>query len=171
MWIDEQQTDSSALAEVKASIDKWRELKFAMDEAESKFLHAKNTYEEYVKNELVGKLRTNGIESLGLEDGAKLELQTQYKCSIKKDEASKMQVAEWLREQGMDNLVKNTLIVMPSAKAKLDELHIPYDEDIAMNTNSIKAYIKGEMQINNIKQEDLPKGLSWYQWDDVIIKE
>ena len=170
-WLDEQPADSTAMAEVKQVVAKWRELKAAMDEAEFNFTRAKNIYEAYVKSDMVGRLRQNGIESLGLEDGSRLEVVQQTKCSIKKDQASQDEVAAWLRQHEADQLVKSQLIVMPSQKAVLDKMGIAYDEDITMNTNSVKAFILGEMRMNNIQVEDLPKGLSWYQWDDVVVKE
>lgn len=170
-WLDEQPADATAMAEVKQVVAKWRELREALAKAEFEYTQAKNLYEAFVKTDMVGKLRTNGIETLGLEDGSRLEVVQQTKCSIKKDKASQDQVAAWLREHDADNLVKSQLIVMPSQKAKLEQMGIAFDEEVSMNTNSVKAFILGEMRMNNIQTEDIPSGISWYQWDDIAVKE
>lgn len=170
-WLDEQPVDATALSEVKQVVAKWRELREALAKAEFEYTQAKNLYDAFVKTDMVEKLRTNGVETLGLADGSRLEVVQQTKCSIKKDKASKAQVASWLREHDADNLVKSQLIVMPSQKEKLEQMGIAFDEEVSMNTNSVKAFILGEMRMNNIQTEDIPSGISWYQWDDIAVKE
>ena len=170
-WLDEAVADKTAMAEVKAQVVRWRELRKELAEAETKFKCAQMMYDNFCQQVLSQTLRQNGLEALKCEDGTLLTVELQTRCSIKKDEASKADVAKWLREQGADNLIKSQLIVMPSAKAALDKLGIAYDEDVSMNTNSVKAYILGEMRMNNISAADLPKGLSWYQYDTISFKE
>lgn len=139
-----------------------------MDDAESVYKARKAEYDDYVKV-FAQVFRTNGLESLRLEDGSEVGVVAKVSCSIQK--AHKAEVADWLREHGAEQLVKAQLIVMPSAKQKLDELQIAYDEDVEMNTNSVKAWVRGEMDMQNVGLDDLPKGLSWYVYDDVQVKE
>lgn len=166
-WLEEVGTDGTAMEEIKKVVSHWRELKFKLDEATSVMEQAKKVYDEYVKT-VASTFRTNGMEQLRLEDGMELEVVAAVRCSITKE--GKENVAEWLRAKGADNLVKSQLIVMPSAKAQLDKLGIAYDEDVAMNTNSVKAWVKGEMEMQNITLEDLPKGLSWFMYDDIKVR-
>lgn len=168
-WLDEVGADSTAMGEVKQMIQTWRDKRKAMVLAEAAFLQAKAEYEDYVKQTACSTLRMNGLESLKLEDGTLVTVVTQTKCGVKKSEADKKNVADWLKAQGVDRLVSETLTVMPSAKDKLEELGIAYDRNVTMNTNSIKAYILSEMRVGNLSQDDLPNGLSWYQWDDIQV--
>lgn len=168
-WLEEVGADATAMAAVHKAVDKWRELRFKRDEAESRFKAAEKVYNDFC-NDVVAKLfRQNGLEALKLEDGSTVEVVEKIRCSIQKD--SKKQVADWLRQHQADNLVKSQLIVMPSAAPKLKELGIGYDEEVDMNTNSVKAWVKGEMNVQNISVDDLPKGLSWYEYDEIQVKE
>jgi hypothetical protein len=167
MWLDDNNnSNNTVMNEVKQKVEKWREKKFKMDNLEQQFLAAKADYEAFVHSSFVLTLRQNGLESLGLEDGSTIEVVQQTRCSLKKDEESKKEVAAWLP----DYLSSRTLIVPASFSTILKEHSVPFDEDIKMNTNSVKAWILGEMRMGNVKAEDLPKGISWFQWDDVVVK-
>lgn len=166
-WLDEVGADKTAMVEVKQVIDKWRELRFALDEQELKYEVAKKQYDEYVKT-VSSTLRQNGLEALKLEDGSMLEVVEQVRCSITKD--GRNAVADWLRSKGADNLVKAQLIVDASHKAELQQMGVAYDEDVSMNTNSVKAWVRGEMAVQNVGLNDLPKGLSWFQYDEIKVR-
>lgn len=168
-WLDEVKVDSSAMSEVKKAVDKWRDLKFRRDEAEELFKNAEKQYNEFCNDVIAKVFRRNGLESLRLEDGSTVEVVEQVRCSITKD--GKNSVAAWLREHGAAQLVKSQLIVMPSAAPKLKEMGIGYDEEVNMNTNSVKAWVKGELEVQNVSLEDLPKGLSWFMYDEIKVKE
>lgn len=168
-WLDEVQADNTAMAEVGKMVDKLRSAQFAMDNAEVAFNEAKNQYQKVVQ-EVCQCFRNNGLEALHCSDGAEIQIASNVRCSIKKDAAAKAEVAKWLRDRGMDNLISSELIVMPSNKAKLDSMGVAYDEETTMNTNSVKAYVKGELECGSLAREDIPKGLSWFEYDDVIIK-
>lgn len=166
-WLDEVGADKTAMVEVKAVIDKWRELRFKLDNAEAVMAEAKKQYDEYVKT-VSSTLRQNGLEALKLEDGSMLEVVEQVRCSITKD--GRNAVADWLRNKGAEQLVKSQLVVDASHKQQLEEEGIAYDEEVSMNTNSVKAWVKGEMQMGTVGLNDLPKGLSWFQYDEVRVK-
>lgn len=169
-WLDNVDVDRTAMSEVKKSITKWRELYRAMFQAQAAYEKAKEKYETFVADEMIRKLRTNGMESITLEDGTVVSVCTNTKCSQVKDKQLRKNVAAWLKERGMESMVKEELIVMPSNKAALDKLGIAYDENTDVNTNSLKAYILSEMRLNNLTAQDLPKGISWYQWDDINVQ-
>lgn len=168
-WLDDVSVDTTAMAEVKKAVEVWRELKFKMDSAEAVFNEAKKVYEEYCKDVVSRVFRQNGLESLRLDDGSTVEVVSKIRCSIQKD--SKNTVADWLRAHDADNLVKAELVVMASQKEKLDSIGVPYDEEVDMNTNSVKAWVKGEIERGNVGVDDLPKGLSWFVYDEIVAKE
>ena len=169
-WLDELPADQTAMGEVKAMIQQWKALRAKLVAAETAYACAQAVYDNFVKNVAVAKLRQNGLESLKLEDGTLLTVVQQTKCSVKKDDVSKKQVAKWLQEVGAPALVQSQLIVMESNEEQLKKLGIPFDKEVSMNTNSIKAFVLGEMAVNHMTAADLPKGLSWYQWDDIKVQ-
>lgn len=169
-WLDEVKADGTAMAEVNAMVSKLRTAQFAMDNAEQVFINLKNEYQKIVQ-EVCQCFRNNGLEALQCSDGHSIQITSNVRCSIKKDDASKKEVARWLRDRGMDNLVKSELIVMPSQKQKLDSIGVAYDETLDMNTNSVKAYVRGELDCGTLDRTEIPQGLSWFEYDDVVIKE
>lgn len=169
-WLDNVGADKTAMSEIKKAIEQWRELYRAMFKAQAVYEEAKEKYESFVADEMVLKLRTNGMEAITLEDGTVVSVCTNTKCSQVKDPQLRKNVAAWLKERGMESMVKEELVVMPSNKATLDKLGIAYDENTDVNTNSLKAYILSEMRLNNLTPQDLPKGISWYQWDDINVQ-
>jgi septum formation inhibitor MinC len=175
-WIDELPSDETAMKEVKQVVQQWRKLRADMQKAEIVYKTAQSAYEDFVKKEMVQRLRQNGLEALKLEDGTMLQVEQKVKCSLKgRTDADKdrnlADMSKWLEEHGASALVTSILNVMPSQKQKLREMGIAFDEKTSINTNSVKAWILGEMRMNNIRQEDLPACLSWYMWDDISVKE
>lgn len=168
-WLDEVNADKTAMSEVHVMVEKLRTAQFAMDNAEAVFNEAKNQYQKIVQ-EVCQCFRNNGLEALHCSDGSQIQITSNVRCSIKKDDASKAEVAQWLRDRGMDNLVSSELIVMPSQAEKLKAMNVPFDEETTMNTNSVKAYVRGELDAGTLERTDIPKGLSWFEYDDVTIK-
>lgn len=170
MWLDEEnKTEPTAMAEVKEAVKRWRELKFKMDEAESMFAEAKRVYEKYCSEVVAQVFRHNGLESLRMEDGSEVSVVSKVRCSVLKDHVKG--VAQWLREHDAENLVTATLTVPTRAARLLEQNLIPYEEEVRMNTNQIKAFVKGEMEAGNVTTSDLPSGLSWYMYDDIVYKD
>lgn len=167
-WLDELSVSKSTMEIVHSAIDKLRTLRFEADEAQTRADAKLKAYNDFVV-ECSQLLRNNGIEKLCCEDGAEIEVVEKARCSIKKDAQSQKEVAQWLRDNGMDNIVKAQLIVMPSQAEKLKQMGVPYDETVDMNTNSVKAYIKGEIEKGTMAEADIPKGISWFMYDDIKI--
>lgn len=169
-WLDEVNVDNTAMTEIKKAIQQFKLRQSAMIEAETKFLACKAEYDSYCK-ELAAMLRRNGVESMKCEDGSTISVDTQIKASVSKDLTKRKEVAGWLEEHGMGNLVTHEYHVTatPAAKALLESNSIAYDDEVEMNTNSIKAYVKGELNRGNMSEDDLPSGLSWYQFDVIKV--
>ena len=62
---------------------------------------------------------------------------------------------------------------MSSHKEELDKLGIPNEETTTMNTNAVKAWLLDMLGQKGgtaqISVEDIPKGINFYQYDDVEI--
>ena len=53
----------------------------------------------------------------------------------------------------------------------LEKNGIGYDEDMVMNTNRVKAYVRSELNSGNLQVDEIPKGLSWWQYSVLDIRE
>lgn len=168
-WLDEVGADETAMNQIKKAIATFKQKQRQMLDAETTYLAFKNEYDEYCKS-LALLLRQQGVEAMKCEDGSMLSVDTQIKASISKDLEKRKQVALWLEQHEMGNLVTHEYHVTatPVARALLESNNIAYDDEVNMNTNSVKAYVKGELERGNMSETDLPKGLSWYSFD--IIK-
>lgn len=167
-WLDDIKTDDTALSVVKKQIAEFRQKQFDVQQAEETLKYRQQQLQDCIKA-TAQLLRQNGLDALRLETGEMLEVVSQMKCSVIKDR--KQEVADWLRDRDMDMMVSSTLIVPESYRSQFDEQGVPYDEDLKMNTNSIKAYVKSEMEAGNLKLDEVPKGLSVYVYDDIRIKD
>ena len=170
MWIDEVNPDGTAMAEIKQAIAVFKQKQKQMIEAETTYLAFKNEYDEYCKV-LAQTLKQNGVEAMKCEDGSMIEVDSQVKASLKKDYQSRQEVANWLESYGLGNLVTHQyqITATPAVKTLLESNNIAYDDELNMNTNSIKAFVKGELQKGNMTEADIPKGLSWYQFDVIKV--
>lgn len=169
-WLDEIPLDGIAMVEIKQAIAKFKSLQKQLIQAEAVYLGYKNAYDEYCKV-LAAQLKKNGVESMKCEDGSMIEVDSQVKASLKKDYNSKKEVADWLESYGLGNLITHQyqITATPAAKTLLESNNIAYDDELSMNTNSVKAFVKGELQKGNITEADIPKGLSWYQYDVIKV--
>ena len=100
---------------------------------------------------------------------------TKTQCSINKNDKDRETVAEWLREHGADNLVKSECIVPSSQIEKLKANAITYEEEMSLNTNSVKAFVLDQLGQKGspatITKDDLPKGLNFFQFDEMEITQ
>ena len=92
------------------------------------------------------------------------------------NDTDRANVAKWLREHNGESLVKSECICPSSQIQALKNAGIIYEEETTMNTNAVKAFLidqlgqKGSPAV--ITKEDLPKGLNFYQFDEmeVVVK-
>ena len=161
------------MKQVNAHIKKLRELQWAMLEAEETYKQAEKAFLDYSRGTMPELFRMNGLDTIQSDDGTMVRVVTQTKCSINKNDADRNSVAEWLREHGASELVKSECIVPPSQIDLLKQNNIIYQEETTMNTNSVKAFVLDQLgQKGNpamISREDLPKGLNFFQWEEMEI--
>lgn len=161
------------MEEVNRQVAKLTELKWRVEEATEALREAEKEYDKYVKETFCQTFRMNGLESLVLADGRRINVVTKTTCSINKNENDRNNVAEWLRQHNGSTLVKSELYVLSSHKEQLDKLGIPNEEITTMNTNAVKAFLLDQLGQKGspaqISIDELPKGLNFYQYDDVEI--
>lgn len=159
--------------QIKEHVKKLRALKWAMLEAEENYKKAEQEYLQYSRIVMPDLFRMNGLDALTMEDGSVVRVITTTNCSINKNDADKANVAKWLREHNGDSLIKSECIVPPSQIDVLKANSVIYEEKTTMNTNSVKAFLLDQLGQKGspatITKEDLPKGLNFYQFDEMEI--
>ena len=164
---------SNLMAQIKEHVAKLRSLQRAMLEAEEKFKKAEKEYLQYSRAIMPDLFKMNGLDALTMEDGSVVRVITTTNCSINKNDADRANVAKWLREHNGDSLIKSECIVPPSQVDALKANNIIYEEKTTMNTNSVKAFLLDQLGQKGspatITKEDLPKGLNFYQFDEMEI--
>lgn len=170
--VDIEQT-KGLMTQIQGHIEKLRALQKVMEEAEKAFKEAEKAYLDYSRNTMPDLFKLNGLDALRLDDGAMVRVITKTQCSINKNDADRANVANWLRAHGADNLIKSECIVPSSQVEKLKAAAITYEETTTMNTNSVKAFILDQLGQKQspatITKEDLPKGLNFFQFDEMEI--
>lgn len=169
----EVEATSNLMAQIQEHVKKLRGLQWKMIEAEEAFKKAEKEYLDYSRNVMPDLFKMNGLDGLRLEDGSMVRVVTKTQCSINKNDKDRETVAQWLREHGADNLVKSECIVPPSQIEKLKANAITYEEEMSMNTNSVKAFVLDQLGQKGspatITKDDLPKGLNFFQFDEMEI--
>lgn len=164
---------SNLMAQIQEHVKKLRSLQWTMIEAEEAFKKAEKEYTDYSRNVMPDLFKMNGLDGLRLEDGSMVRVITKTQCSINKNDKDRKTVAQWLREHGADNLVKSECIVPSSQIEKLKANAITYEEEMSLNTNSVKAFVLDQLGQKGspatITKDDLPKGLNFFQFEEMEI--
>lgn len=170
---DDVEVSGNLLKSIQTNVKKLRDLQWKMIEAEEAYKQAKDEYEKYARGDLPQMLHMNGLDSMLMEDGTRINVVTKTTCSINKNDADRANVAKWLREHDAENLVKSECIVPSSQIEELKKYHIIHEEKTTMNTNSVKAFVIDQLgqkgNVATITPEDLPHGLNFYQFDEVEV--
>ena len=132
-----------------------------MLQKEAEYEAAKDQYEHFKNNILPDAMFTAGVSSLELLSGNTIKTTTSFHCSPNKNEADRAKLVAWLQEHGGDYLVSKQAVVDGTAIQDLKEKHIPYIEKDDMNTNKVKAFLKGLLGegtgVAQIDITDIPK--------------
>ena len=162
------------MAQIQEHVKKLRALQWTMIQAEEAFMKAEKAYNDYSRTVMPDLFKMNGLDALTMDDGSVVRVVTKTNCSINKNDIDRANVAKWLREHGAPQLVKSECIVPPSQVEKLKAANIIYQEETTMNTNSVKAFILDQLGQKGapatITKEDLPKGLNFFQFDEMEIQ-
>lgn len=162
------------MAQIQEHVKKLRALQWDMIQAEEAFKQAEKEYNDYSRTVMPDLFKMNGLDALTMDDGSVVRVVTKTNCSINKNDIDRANVAKWLREHGAPQLVKSECIVPPSQVEKLKAANIIYQEETTMNTNSVKAFILDQLGQKGapatITKEDLPKGLNFFQFDEMEIQ-
>lgn len=165
---------SNLMAQIQSHVKELRKRQWAVMEAEEALKKAQASYDDYSQHVLPDLFKMNGLDMLRMDDGAIVRVITTTRCSINKNDTDKQNVAEWLRKHNGETLVKSECICPSSQLDALKANGIIFEEQTSMNTNAVKAFLldqlgqKGSPAV--ISKEDLPKGLNFYQYDEMEIQ-
>ena len=175
-WMDDvtvEQEGATLIKNMNKYVDELLRLRWEMEEAEEKARRAKAAYDTYSRATLPDIFKLNGVTSIQSNDGVIIKIVTKTTASMKKDKESRDSVCKWLREHDGERLIKEELIVDSLNKDRLRDAGVAFDEDVSVNTNSLKAFLLDALGQNGapatITVEDIPKGVSFYQWDEAEV--
>lgn len=165
---------ANLMAQIREHVKELRARQWKVMEAEEALKKAQESYDDYSQHVLPDLFKMNGLDMLQMDDGAIVRVVTTTRCSINKNDADKQNVAKWLREHNGETLVKSECICPESQIDALKRAGIIFEETTSMNTNAVKAFLldqlgqKGSPAV--ISKEDLPKGLNFYQYDEMEVQ-
>jgi hypothetical protein len=144
-----------------------------MNEKEALYTQAKKEYEYYASSVLPMEMFNAGINSIELMTGGRLTYERKFYCQPNKNEADRTKIAEWLRTQGGDHLIKEKAVVDGAQIDKLKEAAIPFAELDDINTNSLKAFIKDKLGASGgqaqIQITDVPECIHFQEVGIVVV--
>ena len=154
------QADKRVLKNLSQMGEKLKELRLRMLETEAAAEQAKKEYEHYANVLVPNEMFAAGIDSLGLSSGGALRIKRNFYCQPNKNPEDKRKIADWLRANGGEYLIKHDATVSADDMDKLEQNGIPYVENAAVNTTSLKAFLKDKLGVTTgvqqIQVADIP---------------
>jgi hypothetical protein len=168
-------TDKNVLKNLASMGAHLKELKVKMLQAEALFDAAKQEYEYYSNSVLPMEMYNAGVSRLDLLDGGTMIYERKYFCTPNKNEADKKKMADWLKVQGGEHLIKERAAVDASKFEALKAAGIPFTEICDFNTNSLKAFLKDKLGasatggVAQIQISDIPECMHFQEAGTVSI--
>lgn len=135
-------------------------LRTEMLEAQAQYEAAKKAYEHYAGVIVPQEMFSAGVEYLALSDGTAITLKHQYYCQPNKNAADRKIMSDWLIAHGGAHLIKSKLTVSAEDKEALDNNGVSYVENVDINTNSLKSFLKDGIGVSSGQQkftvDDIP---------------
>lgn len=160
-YLNIENNDKQVLKHLAEMGEQLKKLKQKYLEAEETAKHAKNEYDHFANTIIPNEMAACGITSITLLSGGELKLKHNYYCQPNKNPEDKKLIAGWLRDNGGEHVLDNTLTVSGNDMTKLDDNNIAYSENVAINTNRLKSFIKDGIGatsgIQRFTVDDIPK--------------
>ena len=101
-------TDLSALS---IHVEKIIDLDKQIEHQDNIMKELKNQKDKISSETIPAILAEQGLQSLKLADGTVLEVNKKYSCTLPKDPQKKESAYQWLRDQGLGDIIKNEVAV------------------------------------------------------------
>ena len=75
-------------------------------------LKKKKDEHDHISSKVIPELLAEqGLSEIKLADGSKVSVKKEYRCTLPKDESRRAQCYQWLRDQGLGDIIKNNIFV------------------------------------------------------------
>ena len=75
-------------------------------------LKKKKEEADHISSKVIPELLAEqGLSEIKLADGSKVSVKKEYRCTLPKDESKRAQCYQWLRDQGLEDIIKNNIFV------------------------------------------------------------
>lgn len=108
----EQLMEKTDVNSLSIHVDKLVDLKEQIARSDEHTKNLKTMYDKISSEVIPNILAEQGLQSLKLADGTVLEVNKKYRCTLPKDPTKKESAYQWLREQGLGDIIKNEVAVI-----------------------------------------------------------
>ena len=150
------------LASVSAMARRAKELEKEIEDMESVVKERKEQYRKLTEEAMPEAMTSLGMKGFDMEDGSKVTLKPFYSASI--TEARRAEAFSWLRANGFDDIIKNTVSVRfgkgedELCSRLLDllrEQRFPAEQAEKVEPMTLKAWVKEQVERGNAFPADL----------------
>ena len=82
-----------------------------IEELEEKLKAKKEEADHISSNVIPELLAEQGLSEIKLADGSKVSVKKEFRCTLPKDEVKRDAAYQWLRDQGLGDIIKNNIFV------------------------------------------------------------
>lgn len=124
-----------------------------IEDAEAELKQRKEQYRKLVEEVIPEALTSLGMKSFRMDDGSSIEVKAFYSASI--TEAKRAEAFQWLRENGYDDIIKNTVSVRfgrgeealcSQAVQTLRAAGFPVEQAEKVEPMTLKAWVKEQVE-------------------------
>ena len=103
--------ENTDLGALSIHVEKIMDLDKQLEHQENIMKELKNQRDKISSETIPAILAEQGLQSLKLADGTVLEVNKKYSCTLPKDPQKKSSAYQWLRDQGLGDIIKNEVAV------------------------------------------------------------
>jgi hypothetical protein len=166
--------DKTVLKNLSSMGEKLKELKINMEIKAAEAEQAKKEYEHYAHVVIPQEMFSAGVDSIGLSSGGSLKIKRNFYCQPNKNAEDRATIANWLRTNGGDYLIKHDASVSAADMDRLKDNGIPFVENTSVNTTSLKSFIKDKLGVTTgvqqITVDDIPKCIHFQEVTTVELE-
>jgi hypothetical protein len=147
------QVQDDQIAGVAALGKRAKHLQKELEDLERVFKERKEQYRKLTEESIPEALASLGMKSFKMEDGSSIEVKPFYSASI--SEARRAEAYEWLRQNGFDDIIKNTVSVRFGRGEDdlcsrllnlLGEKGYPADQAEKIEPMTLKAWVREQVE-------------------------
>ena len=156
------QVQDDDIAGIAALAKRAKELEKEVEDLEQVMKERKDQLRKLTEQSIPEALAQTGIKGFVMADGSKIELKPFYSASI--SAARKAEAFQWLRDHGMDDIIKNTVSVRfgrgedelcSRLLGLLGEQGYPAEQAEKIEPMTLKAWVKEQVERGNEFPSDL----------------